>query len=213
MSYTPPYRYIPPVTWHWLTPCYDFLCAITGLGKRFRKKVLHAIALRGDETVIDVGCGTGVFLALAKKTYPRLPLIGIDPDKEALAIAKRRLLKKNLDVELHEAFAESLPIPNASADVCFSTLAFHHMPNEIKQKALQEIYRILKPSGRVVIADFGATDSRWPRALLRLFEKIEYVEGNFKGLIPHYLKQAGFQEIIIAKKHFPAIHLVIAHKL
>jgi len=134
-------------------------------------------------------------------------------DKEALAIAKRRLLKKNLNVELHEAFAESLPLPNASADVCFSTLAFHHMPNTIKQKAIQEIHRVLKPGGRVVIADFGATDSRWLRALLRLFEKIEYIEGNFKGLIPHYLKQADFQEIIVAKKHFPAIHIVIAHKM
>src|SRR3989338_11716741 len=143
MNYKPDYRYIPPITWPILTPLYDFFCVIGGLGTRFKKKVLRAISLRSGMRVLDIGCGTGVLLKVAKEMYPDVSFIGCDPDKQALAIAERRLAKAKLSVELTEAFAESLPLPDGSLDVCFSTLAFHHMPNEIKRRAIADRKRVV----------------------------------------------------------------------
>ncbi|MEK7557530.1 MAG: class I SAM-dependent methyltransferase [Patescibacteria group bacterium] len=211
MSYRPTYNYIPPIKWHWQTPWYDFFCAASGLGKRFREKVLQAVAIHDGQIIADVGCGTGVFVEIAKRRYPSAHFIGIDPDRKALAIAEQALKRAGLAVELKQAFAESLPLASGSVDICFSTLAFHHMPNEIKQKAAQEIYRVLKPDGVVVIADFGESKSFFLRKML-FFEKMEYLEGNLNGLVPLYLEEAGFKTPETVGSHFPGIKLIRARK-
>lgn len=211
MNYKPDYKYIPPISWPILTPFYDFSLTLIGLGLRFKTKVLNTMQLREGMTVADIGCGTGVFLKIAKQKYPSVRFVGLDPDKQALGIAERRLMKAHLSVELKEAFAESLPLADQSMDVCFSTLAFHHMPNEVKRKAIQEMRRVLKPGGVAVIADFGESKSIFFRKIL-FFEKLEYLEGNLKGLIPEYLKQAGFTDIQTVVKHFPGVIIISALK-
>lgn len=211
MFYKPDYSYIPPITWSVLTPLYDFFCFLGGLGPGFKARVLNAVEIQDGMKVADIGCGTGVFLKVAKQKFPNVRFVGVDPDKQALGIAERRLAKAGVSVELKNALAESLPLPPESADVCFSTLAFHHMPNEVKRKAIQEIYRVLKQGGKAVIADFGETRSVFFRKLL-FFEKIEYLEGNFRGLIPQYLKEAGFKNVRVASRHFPGIEVVVVEK-
>lgn len=211
MTYKPDYRYIPPITWSILTPLYDFSCFVGGLGPRFKTKVLNAVELRDGMTVADVGCGTGVFLKIAKQKFPNVRFVGLDPDKQALGIAERRLARARLAVELRNVFAESLPLAGQSVDVCFSTLAFHHMPDDIKRKAIQEVYRVLKTGGKAVIADFGETKGVSFRKFF-FFEKIEYLEGNSRGLIPRYLKEAGFKNVRVVGHHFPGIDIVVAEK-
>ena len=211
MKYKPGYKYIPPITWSILTPLYDFLCVISGLGTAFKKKVLNATRLRGGMTVVDIGCGTGVFLKIAKQRYPAVNFIGLDPDRHALAIAKRRLSKNHLSVELKESFAESLPLAHQSVDICFSMLTFHHMPDTVKRDAVMEIYRVLKDNGKVVIGDFGARKHSLLQIIL-FFKKIEYIDGNLQGLIPRFLSETGFKNIKIVGHHFPAVDIIIAEK-
>ena len=211
MPYKPDYKYIPPFAWPVLTPRYDFLLLITGLGPRFKSKVLNSVSLRDGMIVADIGCGTGVFLKIAKQKYPNASFIGIDPDEQALGIAERRFAKAGLSIELKKAFAESLPLDDQSVDVCFSSLAFHHMPDTIKNLAIKEIYRVLKTGGRVVIADFGERS----RTLLRktlFFENLEYIDGNFKGLVPKYLQEENFKNIKVVNHHFPSIDIIVAEK-
>ena len=211
MPYKPDYKYIPPITWPLLTPLYDFFCTIIGLGSRFKTKVLNSVKLRDGITVADIGCGTGVFLKIAKERYSRVRFIGLDPDKQALTIAERRLAKAHLSVELREALAESLPLADKSVDICFSTLAFHHMPDNVKRDAIKEMYRVLKSGGKVVIGDFGARESTLLRTVL-FFEKLEYIDGNFKGLIPQYMDEANFKNTRVVNHHFPDIDIVVAEK-
>ena len=212
MGYQPSYQYIPPIKWAVLTPIYDLFCTITGFGKKFRKKVLRAATLQGNEVAIDIGCGTGVFLRFAKTMYRNLHLIGVDPDTLALSIAKRRFAEAGLQIELKQGFAESLPIPDASIDICFSTLVFHHLPDDIKKRTIQEIYRVLKHGGKVVIADFGKRTGIIVRLYAIIFEKLEYIRGNLKGVIPQYLEEIGFKNTTIAEKHFLAIDIIVAWK-
>lgn len=212
MAYQPNYKYIPPLNKDFLTPIYDTLNGLVGLGKRFLRKVLTAAEIRDGDTVVDVGCGTGVLLALGKQQYPRTRFIGIDPDTRALGIARNRFAKNKFEVELIQAFAESVPLPDNSADRAVSSLVFHHLPDEIKRKAIQETYRILKPGGKVLIADFGPTKTSWMPKLLHLFENAEYLKGNLEGLIPVYLQQAGFTEVKIVAKYFPGAAVTVGIK-
>jgi ubiquinone/menaquinone biosynthesis C-methylase UbiE len=212
MINNPRYKYIPPLAWNILTPIYDLSCTIIGLGKGFKRKVLKSVHLEDGFVVADIGCGTGVFLEIAKKKYPKVQFIGIDPDKKVLLRAKERLDRAQLSVELKEAFAESLPISSESVDVCFSTLAFHHMPNETKLKAMQEIYRILKPNGIIVIADFGKTKSVLFK-MLHLFEKLEHLEGNLQGFIEKQIIETGFYGLNTMDTHFPSIKIIKPQKI
>lgn len=212
MSYIPAYKFIPPIKWSFLTPLYDFFCGIFGLGKKFKETVLESIPIKEKSTIADIGCGTGVLLEIAASKYPKAKLLGIDPDPISLLIAKRRIEKYGKRIILKKAFAESLPFDDNSIDVCFSTFAFHHMPDPIKRKAILEMHRVLKPGGWTVIVDFGETQS-WLLRKILFFEKLEYIEGNFNGVIPQYLKKAGFKNIKVVERKYVLIDVLVAQKI
>lgn len=214
MSYQPDYAPVPPAGFSVLTRFYDVLCSIFGFGGGLKRKALAIAAIRDGETVLDIGCGTGVFLKMAAKRISSARFIGVDPDADALRIAEKRLRKYESIVVLKKGFAEELPIESGSVDVCVSSLAFHHMPDAAKKKAVAEIFRVLRPGGRVLIADFGKAEStsRFIVSILTVIENTEYLKGNFEGLIPQLLTEAGFRDVAIVIKRFPGIHFVAGRK-
>lgn len=211
MSYKPNYRYIPPVHWHWLTRWYDLLVTLAGAGRRLQQRVFELTEIRPDHTVLDVGCGTGSFLELVSKESPPAKLVGVDPDPQSLEIAQGRLADHRNTATLQCAFAEKLPVENESVDVCVSALTFHHMPDHAKRQTATELYRVLKPGGQLVVADFGKTSSPLLKKLM-FFERTEYINGNFNGVVVDSLLVAGFTDAVVAKRQFPAIDFVVARK-
>ncbi len=105
------------------------------------------------ETVLDIGCGSGVdTIFAAKMTGPTGKVVGIDLMTEMLLRAKENLSLTILDnVTYEEASAERLPFPDKNFDVVISNGAFNLVPD--KAKALSEVFRVLKPGGRLMIAD------------------------------------------------------------
>jgi ubiquinone/menaquinone biosynthesis C-methylase UbiE len=99
------------------------------------------------ESILDVGCGTGRLLRKAKENWPDARLIGVDPAEGMIQQATQLLP----DAEFHVAMAESLPLPDASVDLVFSTLSFHHWSNQAK--GVSEIARVLHSQGRFLLAD------------------------------------------------------------
>jgi len=113
------------------------------------QKIVLDLAENGKkpECVLDVGCGTGRLLRKANKIWPDARLIGVDPAQGMIKQANQLLS----DGEFHVAMAESLPLSDASVDLVFSTMSFHHWTNQAK--SLIEIARVLRPQGRFLLAD------------------------------------------------------------
>src|SRR6266540_1910729 len=137
-------------------PYYDFLVQITALGhaRRLRKMTVDQALIKAGDHVLDVGCGTGEVTLLAKARAQNGKVYGIDPAPDMLAIARRKAARKRLDIDFRVGVIESLPFPDSSMDVVTSSLMMHHLSDDLKARGLAEIYRVLKPGGRLLIADF-----------------------------------------------------------
>jgi len=109
--------------------------------------------IQEGETVLDIGCGTGVdTLIAAIMVGPEGKVVGIDMIPEMLKRAKENLQRTDFkNVTFMEASAEKLPFPNEDFDVVISNGVFNLIPGKVK--ALSEVYRVLKPGGRMMIAD------------------------------------------------------------
>ena len=105
------------------------------------------------ETILDIGCGAGVdTIFAAMMTGPSGKVAGIDLVSEMLERAKKSLSLTDLkNVTLKESSAENLPFPDREFDVVISNGVFNLVPD--KDRALSEVFRVLKSGGRLMIAD------------------------------------------------------------
>jgi arsenite methyltransferase len=123
--------------------------------------VLDDLRLRGDETLLDLGCGRGAVLLAAAKRLPEGRAIGVDlwradqTENSQQATLSNAALENVADrIEVHTADMTALPIDDESVDVIVSSLAIHNIPTHAgRRKALDEAVRVLRPGGRLAIAD------------------------------------------------------------
>ena len=133
--------------------------AMRGQIRQLRRKVVDAAGSGAGRRLLDVGCGTGTLAILAARLGgPGTQVSGIDPAPRQIARARAKARRAGLDVDFRQGVIEELPFADASVDAVTSTLMMHHLPEDLKAKGLAEIERVLKPGGRVVIADFTRSD-------------------------------------------------------
>jgi SAM-dependent methyltransferase len=159
--------------------------------------------LREGEIVVDLGSGGGldVFLA-AQKVGPTGKAIGIDMTADMVERARRGAVQAGLtNVEFHLAEIESLPLESGSVDCIISNCVLNLVPD--KARAFAEIYRVLKPGGRLAVSDI-ALKRPLPEELSK--NVLAYV-GCVAGAIQiddyrQVLAAAGFRDIVIVDSGF-----------
>jgi len=126
----------------------DVLALYCGVGNPFSLSPINK-----DETILDIGCGAGVdTLVAAIMVGSKGRVTGIDLIPEMLKRARRNLKKTSLkNVTFQEGSAEQLPCPDGTLNIVISNGVFNLIPD--KAKALREVFRVLKPSGRFLLAD------------------------------------------------------------
>jgi SAM-dependent methyltransferase len=159
--------------------------------ERTLRETLSRLELRAGESLLDVGCGTGMLLEALSISVPDAKLSGVDPSPEMLEVARKRL---DAAVILEESHAESLPFPDASFDVVVSASAFHYFRDPLG--ALEEMARVLRPNGRLVVTDWcdDYVVCRICDLWLRLFGR-----GHFRiygeKQCRQFLEKAGFTDV------------------
>jgi SAM-dependent methyltransferase len=129
-------------------------------------ELLDGLKLRGDEQILDMGCGRGAVLLMAAQHLTTGKAVGVDiwqsRDQSGNAAEATRYnagAEGVADkVELYTADMRSLPFADGSFDVIVSSLAIHNIPASAgREKAIDEAVRVLKPGGRLLIADIKGT--------------------------------------------------------
>lgn len=152
--------------------------------------------LRPGEVVVDLGSGGGldVFLA-AKKVGPTGKAIGIDMTPGMVERARANAKKQGLtNVEFHLATIDELPLPDASVDCVISNCVINLAPD--KNAVLREIFRVLKPGGRVAVSDIALKKELPPEVGQDLLAYVGCVAGAVP--ISEYvagLEAAGFASV------------------
>jgi ubiquinone/menaquinone biosynthesis C-methylase UbiE len=170
---------------------YDILAPLMTLGleRRYHRLVIRQLALRGDEQILDIGCGTGTLtrdIAAALADKERSRCTGLDAAEKMIAVAKKKAAGIP-NIHFDAAIAEHLPYANHSFDAAVSTFFFHHIHFALKKKVLAETARVLKPGGRFVIVDvdipttwFGKICARSGHWLFQQNEIAENMEGKLR---------------------------------
>ena len=111
-------------------------------------------SIEPGETVLDIGCGAGMDLMLAaRRAGPSGHAIGVDMTPAMLELAKRGALKAGLweNIEVRRGMAEELPVESECVDVVISNGVLNLSPD--KDRAFREVSRVLRPGGRLHLAD------------------------------------------------------------
>lgn len=128
------------------------LIGFLGMRSRVYDGLVRLSGAAPGERVLDVGCGTGALTRrVARAVGSAGRVVGIDPSEEMVRYARRHS-PSNCDYRI--AGAEAVPEPDASFDLAVSSLAVHHIPDDKREKAMAELMRVVRPGGRILIADF-----------------------------------------------------------
>jgi ubiquinone/menaquinone biosynthesis C-methylase UbiE len=157
--------------------------------------VAHA-TLREGEVVVDLGSGGGIDVFRASKIVGETGrVIGVDSTPEMLQKARDVAAKYDYkNIEFRQGEIEQLPLDDNSVDVVISNCVLNLVPD--KPKAFREIYRVLKPNGRITISDMVANDQATKRKIASVDEWAACIAGavttqEYRQL----LTDAGFKNI------------------
>jgi ubiquinone/menaquinone biosynthesis C-methylase UbiE len=181
--------------------------------RELRQRTATLAQLQPGEQVLDVGCGTGALaIEVARRVGRAGRVTGIDPGTQQIASARSKAARRHMPIDFQIGLIEQLPFPDQSFDVVFSTLMIHHLPANLKRQGLAEIARVLKPGGRLVIADFKRKQERQGRAARF------HAGGSSMQDLAALVKEAGFEHLEIEEMRpprfsaFPGAGFVRAHK-
>ena len=161
-----------------IAPRYDFLNRMLsfGIDRRWRKKAVRMLKYREGARILDVATGTGdVALEIARTTPPSVKITGADFCKEMVELGRLKTDRSPYSgrIDFKVAPCEDLPFPNETFDSI--TIAFG-IRNVVDRKlGLAEMWRVLRPGGRMIILEFST-----PRS--QLFRQIYYF--YFRRLLP-----------------------------
>jgi ubiquinone/menaquinone biosynthesis C-methylase UbiE len=195
------------IHWAWL---YDLGTGLLGRrGKRLRAMVADDLHIRPGDRVLDVGCGPGrLAMVFAERVSPSGSVDGIDASPQMIDRATAQARERGVPAHFQVAYAQKLPFADSTFDAVACTLALHHVAEDDQLTAVQEMHRVLKPGGRLLIAEFHKT--RWhphpgPRWLRR-----SGVDMLDKAL--NFVNASGFADAVTGRTNLGWLGKITARK-
>jgi ubiquinone/menaquinone biosynthesis C-methylase UbiE len=172
-------------------PGYDLLSLLGGFN-RVHERLIDQADLSEGNSVLEIGCGTGNLAIRAKKSHPCVSVIGSDPDPLALKRAQRKANRLS-GIRFERGYAQRLPYADGEFDRVLSSMMLHHLDGDAKTAAAAEVFRVLRPGGRLHLVDMGGDMTARDGLSARLVRHSPHAAGNLGDAIPRLLGAAGFE--------------------
>lgn len=187
-------KYIPALSFEWLTPLFDPMMLFMR-ESTFKRSLVEMANIKNGCRVLDIGCGTATLTILIKRVHPGSEVTGLDGDPKILEIARTKVIRAGLEISLDTGMSFDLPYPDGSFDRVFSSLVFHHLIREDKARTFKEIFRVLRHGGELHVADFGKPHNALTYLISLVFRHLEEAGDNIRGLLPEMFQKAGFDRV------------------
>ena len=182
---------------------YDSYMKKITLGREnsLRRMEVNLAQVKSGDCVLEVGCGTGTLtLAAKQQTGPSGKVFGIDIIPEMIEISKGKAAQASLDVTFQLGSIDKIPFHDNQFDAVMCSFMIFHMSEEVRRKGIAEIYRVLKPQGRLMVLDLALPAHGVSRAIAKVLFKF-MLKHDLKELLP-IMESSGFSGIQIALAKF-----------
>jgi ubiquinone/menaquinone biosynthesis C-methylase UbiE len=196
-------QFVPALRFDALTRVYDPVVAVTSREGAFKRRLRQHARIKNGEAVLDLACGTGTLAIEIKKEHPKAKVAALDGDDAILARARAKAKEAGVKVEFESGLSNDLPYDDRSFDVVVSTLFFHHLTDEAKADTAEEIRRVLRLGGRLLIADWGRAQDPLMRMLflnIQILDGFSNTASNVAGRLPEFLRDAGLKRVSVVDR-------------
>ena len=192
---------------------YDTVVKVISLGREdvLREQTVALAELQPGQHVLDVGCGTGTLVIAAARSEPTIEVQGIDPASTMIERARSKAEAAGVAASFEVGVVEKLNVDEGSVDVVLSSLMLHHLPGDVLQKGLEEIFRVLRPGGRFVAVDFFGRGPLLHRLGSLFHGNHSHAEGQETKLMGQ-LRDVGFVDIERGQLRPRYLSSLVAHK-
>jgi len=189
---------------------YDSYMRTMTLGREraLREMTANLAQVKPGDCVLEVGCGTGTLtLAAKRQAGPLGKVFGIDIIPGMIELCQRKAAQANADVTFQLGSMDDIPFSANQFDVVMASFMIFHMSESVRRTGIAEIYRVLKPQGRLLVLDLALPTQPLPRVIAQVL---------FGGMLQHDLRElfplmeaSGFSDVEFAQAKFRVLGLSI----
>ncbi len=190
-----------------------FVNMMFGGENKFRKDIVSMARLEEVKSVLDVGCGTGrLTLEIARLLPSGGRVIGMDAGGKMVTLAKNKRQIPEKQINFLRVSAENIAFTDETFDCVYNVFLLHHLPMELKLVAINEMYRVLKKEGVLVMVDVDRPSNLlgWLIGLTRFY--VKEIRDNMKTPLCLLLSNAGFKDVSVVKKKWGIFSYIHATK-
>jgi ubiquinone/menaquinone biosynthesis C-methylase UbiE len=173
-----------------------------------RTMTVNLAQIKPGDSVLEIGCATGTLsLAAKRRVGPTGRVCAIDIIPGMIEVSREKAKHANLDVTFQLGSIDNIPFPNEHFDEVICSFMIFHMSEKVRNKGIEEIYRVLKPQGKLMVLDIALPSKPVSRAFLKFFLGF-MLKHDLKELQPA-LESSGFSKIVISQAKYRILGLPV----
>ena len=189
---------------------YDSYMRRITLGREnaLREMTVNLAQVKPGDSVLEAGCGTGTLtLAAKRQAGPAGKVFGIDIIPGMIDLSRRKAAEAGLDVTFQLGSIDDIPFTANQFDVVICSFMIFHMSEKVRQKGIAEIFRVLKPQGRLMILDLALPTHPVSKVIAKTLLGF-MLEHDLKELVP-LMEASGFSGIEVSQAKYRVLGLSI----